>query len=322
LCREEERVGKERDAELTELRAKLEEILKVLREQTEHVENLGATQNVFETDFPAVKKAIEDLTKQYKMKKSMLDMLPDAENNMAKLLAIVEDATKRMMMLEAEWNKVREPLVEELERKKGSRDAAAAITKNKLMSIKKMRNEIAQMATEIREKEALAVSLKAEYEKMPKNINRTAYTYRIMDIIKQIGKQQTEIKKVVGDVKEVQKDINKTADTLARTEAVADEVLWQKGQQQDKKKRNAAQQQAAKESYKNLAKLRTTFDSLIVTVGQAGKCDTTVRDYETKTESLLQRVSGQSVQQTLNDLEEVKQENQQIAAKLKQAMKK
>lgn len=111
------------------------------------------------------------------------------------------------------------------------RDASAEVTKKKLLEIKKMRADIASMATQIREKEALAIKLKEEYDKMPKNINRTAYTYRIMDIIKQIQKQQAEIKKVVGDVHEVQKAINKITDTLARTEAVADEVIWQKGQQ-------------------------------------------------------------------------------------------
>jgi hypothetical protein len=318
--REEEATKVIRDAELAALRATLEEILTTLRQQNDWISEKDVVAEQCEADGPAIKKAIEELTRQYKMKKSMLDMLPDAENNMAKLLAIVEDATKRMALLEDEWDKVRQPLVDELEKKKGSRDAAAEITKNKLMAIKQMRNDISSMATEIREKEALAITLKAEYEKMPKNINRTAYTYRIMDIIKQISKQQAEIKKVVGDVKEVQKDINKMGDTLARTEAVADEVLWQKGQQNDTKKMTAGQREAAKESYKSLAKLRSTFDTLIDSVTYAGKADNTAREYETKTESLLQRVSGQSVEQTLKDLEEVKQENMQVAAKIKKAM--
>ena len=76
------------------------------------------------------------------------------------------------------------------------RDASAEVTKKKLLEIKKMRADIASMATQIREKEALTIKLKEEYDKMPKNINRTAYTYRIMDIIKQVRKQKTEIAKV------------------------------------------------------------------------------------------------------------------------------
>ena len=40
------------------------------------------------------------------------------------------------------------------------------------------------------------VMLVLQYSKMPKNVNRSLYTYRIMDIIKQIRKQKLEIQKV------------------------------------------------------------------------------------------------------------------------------
>ena len=90
-----------------------------------------------------------------------------------------------------------------------------------------MRNEIAQMAQEIRTKEALAAQLKKNWESIPKNINRNVYTYRILDIISQIGKQKAEIKRIISDIRTVQKDINRVADTLQRTEAVADETIYQ-----------------------------------------------------------------------------------------------
>ena len=272
-----------------------------------------------EEQTPDLKKSIEELTRQYKMKKQMLDMLPNADANMAQLLKIVEEAKQRMAALEAEWAKVRDPLVADLETKKGSRDAAAEATKAKLNDIKKLRADIASMATQIREKEALAIQLQEEYDKMPKIINCTAYTHRIMDITKQIQKQKTEIKKVVSDVHEVQKAINKAADALARREAVADEVVWQKGRQNDRKP-NPAQLAAAKSSYKNLALLRGKFDKLVDAVGAGGKAENTAREFDSKTESLLQRVSGQSVEQMLRDLNEVKAENQELVGSIKQAM--
>ena len=47
-----------------------------------------------------------------------------------------------------------------------------------------------QMAGEVRDKDERAKLLADELEKMPKNVNRNLYTYRIMDIINSISKQK------------------------------------------------------------------------------------------------------------------------------------
>jgi coiled-coil domain-containing protein 22 len=62
--------------------------------------------------------------------------------------------------------------------------------------MKNRRGEMQKMGATIREREERYRALSEEYEKMPKNVNRGLYTYRIMDIIKQVRKQKTEIAKV------------------------------------------------------------------------------------------------------------------------------
>ena len=64
--------------------------------------------------------------------------------------------------------------------------------------MKSRRGEMQKMGATIREREERFRALSEEYEKMPKNINRGLYTYRIMDIIKQVRKQKAEIAKVSG----------------------------------------------------------------------------------------------------------------------------
>ena len=71
-----------------------------------------------------------------------------------------------------------------------------------------MRETMKEMASTIREKEARLKALAKEYEKMPKSVNRALYTYRILDIIKQIRKQKDEIARIIGDIRDVQKEIN------------------------------------------------------------------------------------------------------------------
>ena len=44
---------------------------------------------------------------------------------------------------------------------------------------------------------------------MPKNINRVVYTRRILDIITQVSKQKAEIRRIIGDIRGVQKDVNR-----------------------------------------------------------------------------------------------------------------
>jgi hypothetical protein len=62
--------------------------------------------------------------------------------------------------------------------------------------MKSKRTEMQEMGRVIHEREERYKILAEEYSKMPKNVNRSLYTYRIMDIIKQIRKQKLEIQKV------------------------------------------------------------------------------------------------------------------------------
>ena len=62
--------------------------------------------------------------------------------------------------------------------------------------MKAKRSEMQTMSGTIREREERYRALAEEFERMPKNVNRSMYTYRIMDIIKQVRKQKVEILKV------------------------------------------------------------------------------------------------------------------------------
>ena len=61
---------------------------------------------------------------------------------------------------------------------------------------------------DLKDKQERSQVLAEELTKLPRNINRTLYTYRIMDIIASIGKQNKEIEKITQDVREIQKTIS------------------------------------------------------------------------------------------------------------------
>ena len=55
--------------------------------------------------------------------------------------------------------------------------------------MKSCRAEMGSMIADLKEKQQRAQQLAEEMAKLPKNINRTVYTHRIMDIIDRINKQ-------------------------------------------------------------------------------------------------------------------------------------
>lgn len=157
-----------------------------------------------------------------------------------------------MRALEEEWAKHRDPMVASLEEQQRLQDEKQSAIDSKIAAIRSMKADIASMATEIRAKEALSLSLKKSWDSMPKNINRAVYTRRILDIITQVSKQKAEIRRIIGDIREVQKDVNRVGATLARTETVADETIFRAAKDSKGGKSGAS----ATKSYRNLSVLR------------------------------------------------------------------
>jgi len=174
--------------------------------------------------------------------------------------------------------------------------------------MKRCRADMQQMLLDLAAKDDRAKLLEAEYAKMPKNVNRALYTYRIMDVISSVAKQKKEITKVIDDVRRVQKQNNKISDTLRRTEAIADERVYQAGLGSDP---------AAVQAYRYLCDLRHLFESLVALISDAGARDREARDHETKRKQLQSRVDANNLKRILDDLNQVKNENDKLIAKLK-----
>jgi hypothetical protein len=77
-----------------------------------------------------------------------------------------------------------------------------------------MRDEMKRLAVEIREKDELVKQLMEELSKLPKQVQRTGYTRRIMDIMRNIEKQQITISGILKDTRDTQKEINTASEVL------------------------------------------------------------------------------------------------------------
>jgi hypothetical protein len=311
LAAEAEKCG--REEELSALEAVVAEMEVVLAKEkrVSTIMSDNATEVRFE--LAAAEECWALLQRDATTRMKTLDMLPRARENIAKLAKICEDSAGKLARLAEEWQAYRLPLVEAIEAKRNSAGSRKAKCKDMLDEMKRARAEMQAMTNAVRDKEHQARILDDDLSKMPKNLNRALYTYRIMDIISSISKQKMEIDKIIAEVHLVQKDINSAGERLVRAEELADVKIFATANREVKK------DPAMVSSYRYLQTLRIKFDDLITTIGNLGRKETDAREIEGKTEQLAERVSKNHTGRILADIQQVRQENAQLAENIRDA---
>lgn len=130
------------------------------------------------------------------MVEKTVKLLPEAEDNLKKLREIADASAARLLELGKQWENHRGPLLTKYRRKKQEINDRKSEVRTKLEQIKRMRQEMKDMAVDIKEKDVLHKQVIEDFNKLPKSINRQVYVRRIMDIMKNLGKQKADIRKV------------------------------------------------------------------------------------------------------------------------------
>ncbi|KAK3099768.1 hypothetical protein FSP39_009318 [Pinctada imbricata] len=280
----EEELQKQREEEVDGLKQDLNSVASRLENLDIDVKKLTAGIQQMEEEITTQARQNTDKEEAFKVKKRTLDLLPDAENNIAKLQQVVDSSAQRLVKLAEQWEKHRVPLIEQFRDLKDLNSKKESEAEKKLEEIKTFRGRMKEVADDARNKEELLKQLAGEYERMTKDINRSAYTKRIMEIVSNIKKQKEEIDKVLVDTKSIQKEINSLSGKLDRTFTVTDELIFRNSEIelvyliadfQDAKK-----DEAAKKAYRNLAALHENCEVLIKTVEDTGGIMREIRELE------------------------------------------
>ncbi|XP_022086437.1 LOW QUALITY PROTEIN: coiled-coil domain-containing protein 22 homolog [Acanthaster planci] len=301
-----------------ELRQKREEEQQGLRDQLTQLTN---QMDVLELDMKKFTAGIQQMEEQknleerqnaekedtYKVKKRTMDLLPDAENNIAKLQGVVESSAQRLVSLAKQWEKHRAPLIEEYRKLKEQNANKESESLKKLEDIQALRDRMKEVVDETRGKEELHKQLVSEYERMTKDVNRSAYTRRILEIVANIKKQKQEIQKVLVDTKTLQKEINHMSGKLDRTFTVTDELIF----------KDAKKDESVRKAYKYLAALHENFDQLIKTVEETGSIVREIRDLEDQIETESNKKTIANLEKITADYKEMKKENTVLMVKVK-----
>jgi DNA repair ATPase RecN len=221
---------------------------------------------------------------------------------------MVEASKQRLLDFQKQWEEVKAPYLDEFARKRKRMEDRKEECRLKLEAIKRMREDMKDMVLQLREKDDVHKNAVEELNKLPKSVNRQVYIKRIMDIVKNLDRQKVDIRKILADIRDVQREINSVTDTSKRSFALADDLIFKSAQ--------VSKDPAATQAYKNLVQMRDSFDTLIGNVEQTGATRNETRDIESRIETLQQRNLNLNLDRVQADLDAVKAENAQAAKRL------
>jgi hypothetical protein len=164
--------------------------------------------------------------------------------------------------------------------------------------------------------EAAAAAAAAEGREAPAEgtiVTRPVYARRILDVVKQIRKQKTEIARIVGDVRTLQAQLAAISETVRRNAAAATEQMEAAARAHA---RDAKEYPAYLKALRQLLALQEAFSNLLQTVTAAGAADNEARDFENRAEQLAQRNDAERTAQIVRDTASIREENAQLRAAL------
>ncbi|XP_023218766.1 coiled-coil domain-containing protein 22 homolog [Centruroides sculpturatus] len=304
----EEEVKKSQEEQISDLRNRVDELTETLEQKEIDAKHLNASIQQIAEQIISQEKKIEEFQEAYRVKKRTFDLLPDADNNLQKLQTMVEANGQKLVSLAGQWESHRAPLVEEYRQLKELSSQRLSETQRKLEEIKIIQEKVKEIKDDVHNKEELHKQLINEYERISKDVNRSSYTRRIIEIVGNIKKQKAEIDKVLCDTKVVQKEINQLAGKLDRTFTVTDELIF----------KDAKKDEGVRRAYKHLAALHENCSQLMQTVEETGAIMREIRDLEDQIEQESQKKVAANLERITADYKQMKQENETLMSQLKE----
>ncbi|CAL8369227.1 unnamed protein product [Lota lota] len=295
-------------AELASLEEQLQQVALRIDRLTDHMKQMNLTVAQVTNELKDRELGNQEKEDTMQVKKQTVDLLPDAENNLAKLQMLVEASAKRVVSLAAQWEKHRAPLIDEHRRLKELCTNQDMESSRQLSEIKDLHEKIRESAEKAKKKETFYKQLISELENLPKDVSRSAYTLRILEIVGNIKKQKEEITKILSDTKELQKEINNLTGKLDRTFAVTDELVF----------KDAKKDESVRKSYKYLAALHENCNQLIQTIEDTGTILREIRDLEEQIETESGNKTVANLERILEDNKAIRAENLALASKVRE----
>lgn len=208
----------------------LAEKIELLKEQIEDQENVyrhltnEKSDQLRAIDEEALK--LEQLKKEKKLKMQVAMLLDNPEDSKEKLQQTLAVAMKKREVLNNKFEAHKQPLVEHLETFTKVNSEKMRIADERTSSIKAIKQTILDIQEDVRNKVQVQQQLQTELSQIKRITERSAYTQRILEIVKSIKKQNNDINDILKDTKALQKAINTVEGQLQRQFTVTEDLIW------------------------------------------------------------------------------------------------
>lgn len=293
--------------EITTLQTYMDKVGKAMVNIKQDIERISNEIRQTEEELESEKQIKKKSEEKYNTVRTSVKLLADKENNMRELKRISDLSAAKLIELATEWESHRKPLIDQIRMIKSQDYQNKSSAKNQYEQYKKNRETMRQMVHDIKNKEEIIARLKKEYDELPKDIDRSIYVTRILDVVKNVEKQTQEINKILTLNRTLTNEIATTSDKLSRTFREVEELIY----------KDAQTNESSKKVYKSLLTMRETFEKIISSIQDAGVATNQIRDMEQDMERIKSRQDTANMERVANDLKMIKEENQKVLAELK-----
>lgn len=232
---------------------------------------------------------MEELKKDAKIHERSAVILENPEENLSKLEGLIEKSRERRLAVENQWQIHRTPALKQIE------DLQKLRQSKNLQSIHELRTTIQQLEISLREKTNLHAQLGEELKKTANSVaSRKEYTQRIYEFIGNIRKQRNDIYKILGDTRDLQKQLNSVSAQLQRQFNYTDDLLFH----------SAKHDLHAKQAYKFLASLHASCNEICDLVSRSGQMSKETRDLEVQIDRERMRNVAASLEKITTDIQQ------------------
>ncbi|KAL0487319.1 coiled-coil domain-containing protein [Acrasis kona] len=263
-----------------------------------------------ESDLQLEKTKKTSLESQYKVDGQVESLLQD-QNKIREIQNICEKSRQNLIKLGQEWERHRTTFVNRIRQLKLDQADKLASTKDLLARAKRNREDMKKLIVEVKEKEALVQALEQERNNIPQGAEqaRSQYIVRIMEIGKSVDKQKFEMNKILLENGQEHSQVVTLTQSLQRTFRETEDLIYKEAQKGD---------ESSKQAYRHLSEMRNLFEGLIQGVNDTGNTLNLIRDLDNNIEDLSHDKAVLSIDQLVQDLNIIRNENQQLIEQLKQ----
>ncbi|CAL9118861.1 unnamed protein product [Musa acuminata var. zebrina] len=251
---------------------------------------------------------IQGLEAEYELLKAAVKMAFDDQHSIELCLKeLNEQAEARrgnLVKLEMQWNalkgtaEVRPLLLEQ------SIHAQKPELQERLLKLKEIKQVTEATMSEIHRREVEHAELIVELDKLPKVPSRKYYIDRVTEITKNSWKQDTDLHRILKEIREVQLESNSIQERLHRTYAVVEETVF----------RDAKNDPVGRQAYRLLTSIHDIFEQIVEKIRSTDKARKEGAEQEKKLAAISSR--NFDIRKLQADLDSIRKENELLEQQL------